>query len=83
MLPLLPAYSAMMPVLRARESLARIFEIAVGTGSVKKSFARRVITELRFDAKKHSRREKPIRPATKEEHHAILASVGVKVVGSG
>ena len=80
MLPWLPAYSHMMPVLQARESLTRILEHAIGSGSLKKGTSRRTINDLRQQAEQRGARAVH-KPRSQEEHHAMLTSIGIQIVG--
>ena len=81
MLPWLPAYSHMMPVLQARESLTRILEHAIGSGSLKKGVSRRVTSDLRRQAEQRGARGSH-KPKSREEHHAMLTSIGIQIAGA-
>ena len=80
MLPYLPAYNAMMPVLKAQEALEQVTVTAVGSGSFKKRDSQRVIRAWTKVANKFVER-KVIKPSSREEHHAMLKAFGVKVQG--
>ena len=69
----------MMPVIKAQESLERSLEIAVGTGSMKRHHVRSTLRDWRRVSQTFAKKSKPYRPATKEQHHALLAQIGVKV----
>ena len=69
----------MMAVIKAQESLERSLEIAVGTGSMKRHHIRSTLREWRKTAQTFRHKERSYRPATKEQHHALLAQIGVKV----
>ena len=77
-LPYLRSYIEMMPVLQARESLMRIAEISVGTGSLKKSKSREIMRALRRAANPRGHRDVE-KPGSREEHNAKLASLGIPV----
>ena len=68
----------MMPVLQARESLMRIAEIAVGTGSLKKSKSREIMRALRRAANPRGQRDVE-KPGSRDEHNARLALLGIPV----
>ena len=81
MLPWLPAFSHMLPVLQARESLTRILEHAIGSGSLKKGVIRRITNDLRRQGEQRGARAVH-KPRSQEEHHAMLAAAGIGIVGA-
>ena len=77
-LPYLRAFSEMIPVLQARESMTRAMEIAVGNGTMKKAQSRRVMQDWRRTANRRGRRQVQ-KPKSREEHEAMLAAMGIGV----
>ena len=75
-IPKLNAMLAEMPVLRAQESLRRVTEYAIGTGSLKKQAARRVVREWQREARS-GQPQRIYRPQSKSEMQTVLASVGI------
>ena len=69
----------MMPVIKAQESLERSLEVAVGTGSMKRHHVRNTLREWRKTAQTFRHKEPTYRPATKEQHHALLGMIGIRV----
>ena len=74
--PLLNAYSAQLPRLRAEESLLAAERTAVGTGSLKKGEGRRILAGWQ---RQTDQRPPVVRPRTREQYRAHMAGLGVGV----
>lgn len=70
-----------IPRLQAEESLMRASEIAVGTGSLKKGEARRIVDAWQKTA--GSARRSAIKPKSAAEMQMRLASLGIATRNSG
>ena len=69
------SYAVMLPVLEAKEQLARIAEIGVGTASMKETDRKKIMLELEQQA---SRKQKPKESMTAKLIQ--LSAMGIAVV---
>ena len=65
-----------MPRLRAKESLQRVLEFAVGSGSLKKEVSRRMVRKWEHAAR-GGQRQAIHRPRNEEEMRLRLAGMGI------
>jgi putative NADH-flavin reductase len=75
--PLLQAYVRELPKLEARDSLRRVTEIALGTGSLKADEQRRVLTEWELAAGYEPERR------SQAQMLLQLQAMGLEVVNDG
>ena len=80
MLPYLPSYWAMIPVLQAQESLARATEIAVGTGNLKKADRSRIKRRWERLARGPSGHGAVKKAKSQAEHKALLTGLGIQSI---
>ena len=71
-------FAAQMSAIAAQESLRRVSEVAVGSGSLKRADARRTLRQWHREVNRGQGRINH-KPRTRQEHHALAAAAGIRL----